>query len=412
MTRTERTFYAVAGGYNLAQFFLAPVYPLFLLSRGLDVFQVNAVLAVYLITVFVFEIPTGAVADRFGRKVSFVLACAVRCGAFTLYYFSQSFADCLVAELIDAVGTTLASGALEAWAVDGVRADGDHRPTDRMFARCEMITRTSMIGGGIACGYIGQASIGVPWLVAAGIFGATGLFGALVMREPRLAGSDAVGTPSLRANAAAAIGAVRSTPVLLLLCALTLAGSFATFPIWQTWASRMETLSGEGPWLMGWILASLNLSALIGSALVPRLLGRIGRAPALAAAALWRALTLGLSAAATGFRPAYAGLFLQEIASGLTMPVLTAWTNEHIAPEQRATVLSVRSTFFTLGGASGLILMGLVARAYGIAAAWGLGALVLALTAPGYVLLGRVAGPDVREAETGEASAARSRVAS
>jgi len=29
MTRTERTFYLLFGRYSLAQFFLAPVYPLF-----------------------------------------------------------------------------------------------------------------------------------------------------------------------------------------------------------------------------------------------------------------------------------------------------------------------------------------------------------------------------------------------
>ena len=49
MTRTERTYYVVFGGYTLSQFFIAPVYPLFLLSRGLDLFQMNAVLAMYLI---------------------------------------------------------------------------------------------------------------------------------------------------------------------------------------------------------------------------------------------------------------------------------------------------------------------------------------------------------------------------
>jgi MFS family permease len=113
---------------------------------------------------------------------------------------------------------------------------------------------------------------------------------------------------------------------------------------------------------------------------------------------LWRALTLGLAAGATGFAPALAGLVLQESASGLTTPVLAAWPNEHIAPEQRATVLSVRSTFFTLGGALGLVVLGLVARAYGIPWAWGLAAVALALAVPGYLALERIAGrPDAGE---------------
>src|SRR6266566_1701062 len=78
MTRTERIFYLLFGGYSLAQFFLAPVYPLFLLSRGLDLLQINLILAIYLITVFVFEVPTGALADTAGRRFCFVLGCATR----------------------------------------------------------------------------------------------------------------------------------------------------------------------------------------------------------------------------------------------------------------------------------------------------------------------------------------------
>jgi len=51
----------------------------------------------------------------------------------------------------------------------------------------------------------------------------------------------------------------------------------------------------------------------------------------------------------------------------------------------------VRSTFFTLGGATGLLAMGLVARGMGIPVAWAVSAAVVALMAPGYLALGRVA---------------------
>ncbi|MGH7818460.1 MAG: MFS transporter, partial [Candidatus Binatia bacterium] len=85
MTPTERTFYLLHAVYTLAAWFVAPVYPLFLLSRGLDLLEINVILAVYLVTVFFFEVPTGAVADRFGRKASFVSSCAIRTGAFALY---------------------------------------------------------------------------------------------------------------------------------------------------------------------------------------------------------------------------------------------------------------------------------------------------------------------------------------
>jgi len=391
MTRTERTYYVVFGGYTLAQFFIAPVYPLFLLSRGLDLFQMNAVLATYLITVFVFEVPTGAIADRFSRKTAFLSSCVIRMGAYGLYARAHGFADCLVAEFIDAVGTTLASGALDAWVVDGVRADGDTRPTDRLFARAQVVFRTVMIVGGVACGYVAELGWAVPWLVCAGMFALTAIAGGLLMHEARPAADKARRARSLGGTALAGVAAVRRAPVLRLLCALALTAAFAGFPLYILWQPRVQPLVGGGLWPMGWILALINVAGLTGGALVPRLLRRFEREVVLAAAALWRSTMLVVAATATGLWPMLAGLLLQEISLGLSDPVLTAWTNEHVAADYRATVLSVRSTFFTLGGATGLLAMGLVARGMGIPVAWAVSAAVVALMAPGYLALGRVA---------------------
>src|SRR5437867_9415629 len=91
MTRSVRRYYFLCGSYNLAQFFIAPIYPLFLLSRGLDLFQTNAVLATYGITIVLFEVPTGALADVARRRVSFVLGCLVRTGAYALYTLARGF---------------------------------------------------------------------------------------------------------------------------------------------------------------------------------------------------------------------------------------------------------------------------------------------------------------------------------
>jgi MFS family permease len=391
MTRIERTYLLVFGGYNLAQFFIAPVYPLFLLRCGLDLFQINVVLAVYLVTVFALEIPTGAFADRYGRRRSFLVACWVRALAYGLYASADSFADCLVAEMIDALGTTLASGALEAWAVDGVRAEGDRRPADGLLARANAVSRAAVIVGVIACGYLADRALVVPWLVAMSVFVVTAVVGALTMRESP-AGSVSAAHPrrSLHRAVREDVGSVAANPVLLLLCVLTAAGAFAGFPLHMYWAPQLEAVSGAPPHLLGWVAALLNLAALTGSAVLPRLLDRARRSTVLAAAACWRAAMLALAAAATALSPMLAGLVLQEVAFGLTEPVLAGWTNEHVPSERRATLLSVRSTFFTLGGAAGLVLIGLVGRAAGVPTAWAVSAAVFAAIVPGYLLLERV----------------------
>src|SRR5262250_4033503 len=186
MTRTERTYYVISCLYRLSWSALGPTYALFLLGRGLDILQVNLVLAVYLITICLFEVPTGAVADVFGRKASFILSCVVRAVAFGLYFFADGFAQFVVAEFIDALGTTLATGAFDAWAIDGMRVEGDERPVDRVFARANMFGQATAIIGGFAAAQLAERDIALPWLIGTSGFLVCATVGAIVMREQRL----------------------------------------------------------------------------------------------------------------------------------------------------------------------------------------------------------------------------------
>src|SRR5438093_7694840 len=252
MTRTERTFYLLFGSYSLAQFFLAPVYPLFLLSRGLDFLQINLILAIYLITIFVFEVPTGALADVAGRRFSFVLGCATRTAAFVLYSRARSFADCVPYEFIDAVGTTLVSGALEAWAVDGVQAEGDGRRIEGLFARANVIGRTFLMVGGVGSGYLAERDLRYPWLASAAMFTATGVAGAVLMHETRRASRASRAHRSVGQTVIDGLGVVRRSPVLLLLCTLALGAAFAAFPIHMYWQPRLQALAGGQLRVVGW----------------------------------------------------------------------------------------------------------------------------------------------------------------
>lgn len=391
MTRTERTYYLLTALYRIAWAALGPTYALFLLDRGLDLLQLNVVLAVYLITTCVFEIPTGAIADVFGRKASFVLSCLVRALAFGLYYFSDSFGEFLVAEVIDAIGTTLATGAFDAWAVDGVRADGDKRPVDRLFARGQMLGQSMATVGGLGAAYLATRDLALPWLVGTAGFLVCAAAAALLMRETHVRRRAADGSHvSIAATVREGVALVRGAPAMRWLCALTALSAFATLPAFQMWQPRLTDLSGEGPWLMGWVWLFLNLTSIAGSALIPRTVAALGRPRALALALAWRALTLGVAGAAAGFEVAFVGFMLQEIGFGFSEPVLQAWMNEHANAAQRATILSVRSMSFTLGGGLGLICLGWLARETDIGTAWIVSAAIYAVAAPLFLAMARV----------------------
>ena len=77
-TKIIRQYYVLsclfsAGGLSV----ISAIYVTYLIKNGLDLFQVNLVNAIFFFTLFVCEIPTGAFADLFGRKKSFVIACVL-----------------------------------------------------------------------------------------------------------------------------------------------------------------------------------------------------------------------------------------------------------------------------------------------------------------------------------------------
>ena len=135
-----RRYYGVWLVYALAGGFLAGVYPLFLRSRGLNQFEINSLLAMYFAVTFLLDVPTGAFADAIGRRLAFVLGCALRCLGFGLYFVSHTYVLFLVAETIDAIGTAFCNGAIDAWGVDALDEAGFEGTKDRLFSRISQLS--------------------------------------------------------------------------------------------------------------------------------------------------------------------------------------------------------------------------------------------------------------------------------
>ena len=86
---------------------------------------------------------------------------------------------------------------------------------------------------------------------------------------------------------------------------------------------------------------------------------------------------------------ALAAVMLAHLASGAIGPMYTAWYNESIEGENRATLLSFGSTMATLGGTLGQPLQGKLVDVLGTAITWQLAGLVSMTQALCYLALGR-----------------------
>src|SRR6266404_4357381 len=118
----QAVYLSLVLGNTLAASFIWGINTIFLLDAGLSNLEAFAANAFFTLGQVLFEIPTGIIADSFGRRLSYLL------GAFTLtvstllylymWRIHGPFWGWAVSSILLGLGFTFFSGALEAWLVD------------------------------------------------------------------------------------------------------------------------------------------------------------------------------------------------------------------------------------------------------------------------------------------------------
>ena len=194
--------------------------------------------------VFALEIPTGVIADRWGRKTSVVLG-EVLSGvgwmiapcAMLLHGVPQLIVACL-AFAFEGLGRTLVSGAEEAWVMDNLIASGREDLTERYFARERSVSSLGGVVSGLAVWAVLltlQASAGLMatvWIVAAaGQFASAAILATVpelrVSRSPHAAGAP--GSVRTEGSLARTLSAARSFVTVKPLLAFTVIGLIISF---------------------------------------------------------------------------------------------------------------------------------------------------------------------------------------
>jgi MFS family permease len=368
-------FYAFGGG------FVFGVYPLFLRSRGLTELETNSVLATYFLVTFLTDVPTGAFADALSRRTAFMLGCVLRTFSFAMYFFAHHYPLFLIAESIDAVGTTFGNGAVDAWAVDALDAAGFTGLKDRIFSRTSQLTTTGWLLSAMVGSYVASFNIAWPWMLGSAGYLTSLMVGAALMRGGTEQGAA---RPSMRAlmgevgtrTRAGLRAGFRSRPVLLLaLAGAVSVGSWA--PYFMEWPQYFHENLGVAIWMIGWLYCFFSAGRLTGAELIARFQpASTNRASLLTILALGTGSMLLGSALAGNLRLTLAMLFAMNMCSGAMQPLSQAWINEHLEARNRATLLSFQSTFATFGGAVGLLLCGWIADRHGLLAGWAVAGMI------------------------------------
>ena len=150
--------------------------------RGFSVLEIGLLESVFHIVSFCFEIPSGVVADVFGRKKTLVLSQIMTLLSGGFMILSDGFGMVALAMACSALGYNLASGTREALAYDSLRKEGKEEAYDKfsstemMLYRISQSTATLCAGLALWLGYRKAYALDL-------LFGVTALFIACSLRE-------------------------------------------------------------------------------------------------------------------------------------------------------------------------------------------------------------------------------------
>jgi predicted MFS family arabinose efflux permease len=345
-------------------FLFLPVLIIFFHSRGMDFLHITLLNSVYALTAIIFEVPTGALADRFGRCRAMMLGALLAAIGCVVDYNGRDFWTFALGEGLLALGMTLTSGADSAYLYDLLLAYG----REHEYRRHEgSATAAKLLGAAaalVAGGFVGRNAPAATYAATACVCAGAALV-AMMMREPPFVRED--DSDFLHGMAHAARAVVTRPPLRF-----AVGFSVLVFTLLRMGLYLYPEYLHQARLDVAWIGVVLALLYVVGAAgaqrieTVRRWLGE-GRL-------VWvLPLALALSYAVLGRFFAVWGIALlavQSLVNGLYSPFSKELLNREIADSgQRATVLSVESMARRLAFGAFAPVAGVLIDAHGLHAA-------------------------------------------
>jgi DHA3 family tetracycline resistance protein-like MFS transporter len=384
----ESFYLRASAAYGLCWSTIVTVNLVFMATVAkLDPLQMVLVGTVLEGAVFLFEVPTGVVADAVSRRLSVIIGHALTGLGFLLLGLFPNFWMILAAQVVWGIGSTFISGAYAAWVSDevGVGRAGN------LFLRASQWRQAGGALGIVASVALAQVSLALPIIV--GSCGFLAIVGAMIAWMPEtgfkpVPPEDRTTWQVMGQTFRAGLNEFRIAPLLGTIVVIT--------AIYGAFSEGMDRLFT--PFLLGHVtfppLGPLNSVAWWGviamiSTLVALLSTSLARRFVTTTSHRGLTIWLGLFTAAIGVAVAvmanmsgFVGvLVFYWLATGLRVargPLMTIWLNRHLPSHSRATILSLVGQADAVGQTMGGPVVGFVAREISIAAALTISALLLA----------------------------------
>lgn len=356
-----------------------PIIVLFYEDNGLGLKEIFLLKSVYSIVSVALDIPTGYLADAWGRKNCILTGCLIVFLGFITYSFSCTFAAFLLAEILLGIGQSLVSGADSALLYDTMLHHGREEEYLKYEGKVTMVGNFSEAFAGIFGGLLATVSLRLPFYCQAGI-AFIGIPAALALRECNTKAE--IVNPIKNILHILHYSLIENKHLRYDILFSGIIGASTLLMAWFVQPVLMHISLPTG--LFGVVWTILNLMVGIAALYSDALSARLGENRMYAFILTfitggYLAVSFNLDYAALGI------LFFFYIIRGFATPILKGYINRRTFSEMRATVLSLRNFIIRLIFAATAPFIGWLNDAFTLAFALQIAAVIIFI--PGLLFL-------------------------
>lgn len=246
--------------------FLLPVLVPFYNAVGLSNGQIIYLQAIFAISIFVFEIPTGYISDKFSRRLSIQIGYFCCAFAYLMYGFEGGFWYWAMLQCLVGFGSCCISGSNDALMYDSLLSMGKSHEYVKHKSSMSSVGNFMEAFAGIVGGLVGVLSL----IYAAYLQGVAFMIGgilALFLVEPMI-NRDMIGKSHVgEMKRALKIVFVEKRAILWVLVYSAMIGGMTFSSVWLFQPVLVN--NGVGIGLFGWFWAAMNFSVGLGVLTLP-----------------------------------------------------------------------------------------------------------------------------------------------
>lgn len=335
---------------------LGPVLVLFLTAKGLSFTQIMLLQSVSAVSVVLFEVPTGAVADKIGRKYSVLIGGLLWALGLLLYIVGKNYFAFMLSEITFSLGSAFRSGADSALIYDSLKALNREKEYPNIEGKARSYALYAQALGSILSSFVYEINIYLPLVISIGFMGVTILF-TMMFKEPTIEGKvGKYGAGYLDQIKESSIFVVKHNKLKAIAIFSMMFFIFYRTGFWY-FQPYMEGVNIPVKYF-GLLFFIFNITAAFISKRSNYIMEKTKPKTL-----TFMAFLMIISFLILGTVKVWIGVFailFQQAARGLYRPVTTKYLNKHIPSDKRATILSFHSLCTNISLAIAFPFMGIL----------------------------------------------------